>query len=265
MAKNISIYFVLVIFGVLDISSGTANAQNVLDIQIKALSAITKAAEDICATVALEGSSQDLNLSGAVKAKLDGVIAKVVDLGVEGAGQYTSNQFKNVLQKDLSSTLKATADCKQNVLKMLQEKMIPTNSPTTTGTPGRIKYQPKEDPTFPIRMRPMVIRDDNGQEKKLTVLFQYPAKDAQGQFVPPAHDIQVYAYQTTTAGRKDVSFETIHGTWNPGDQVMIKVSVPSAYFDDANGWNLHYCIGDVIPPQGRCMISPNLLTGTQVN
>jgi hypothetical protein len=127
--KYVLSFFVLPLIS-LTLFSLPSRADDVLDRQMKALAAITSAANEICSTVAMEGSSQNTQLSGDVKAKLDGLISKLADLGVEGSGQFTSTQYKGVLQQDLASTLKSNEDCKQNVLKMLQEKMIPSLAPS---------------------------------------------------------------------------------------------------------------------------------------
>lgn len=107
-----------------------------LDAQAKALIVIRETAADICNTVAQEGSSQETELSGDVKAKLGGVVAKIANLGFEGAGKYTSTEYKGVLQQQLTTALQNNADCKLNVFKLLQEKMIgPINKRSEQAVP----------------------------------------------------------------------------------------------------------------------------------
>ena len=115
--------------------SGIARADDVVA-QANALKLISETATDICSTIEKEGSSQSTELSGNVKAKLGGVISKIADLGVEGAGKFSSAEYRNVLQQDLAKTLQSNADCKLSVFKLLQEKMIGSIVPAS-GSPQR--------------------------------------------------------------------------------------------------------------------------------
>jgi len=96
-----------------------------LKAQVEALNAITNFAAQTCGDpVPLTGRSDHLELSGDVKAQLAGVIAKIADLGISGAGKYRSENFQNVLHEELAQTLKDRSNCKLEVFKLLQEKMI---------------------------------------------------------------------------------------------------------------------------------------------
>ena len=63
-------------------------------------------------------------------------MGKIADLGVEGAGKFSSAEYRNVLQQDLAKTLQSNADCKLSVFKLLQEKMIGSIVPAS-GSPQR--------------------------------------------------------------------------------------------------------------------------------
>jgi hypothetical protein len=95
-----------------------------LDNQRKALLLIRETAADICLTVAQQGSSESTDLSGKIIAKLGGVVGKVADLGIEGAGKYKSEEYKNVLQKDLLTLIQGNSNCRLDVFKLLQDKML---------------------------------------------------------------------------------------------------------------------------------------------
>ena len=99
-----------------------------LDLQLRGLAAIQAAARDFCAEISTEGGASSRELSGAVKAKLNGLVGKVVDLGLEGGAKYKEDSYKNVLQKDLAEVLKKSVDCRLEVLKLLQDKLIPAVS-----------------------------------------------------------------------------------------------------------------------------------------
>lgn len=97
-----------------------------LEGQTKALTAIGAFAAETCGNrLALEGNATDLELSGDVKAQLQGLVARVADLGMTGAGKYKSDSFKNVLHEQLAEALKDNATCKLKVFELLQEKMVP--------------------------------------------------------------------------------------------------------------------------------------------
>ena len=97
-----------------------------LDGQAKALRAISAFAAETCGSpLALEGSATNLELSGEIKAQLQGLVARVADVGMTGAGKYKSGAFKNVLHEQLAEALKDAATCKLKVFELLQEKMVP--------------------------------------------------------------------------------------------------------------------------------------------
>jgi hypothetical protein len=110
---------------------GQPVAADNLDFQARALKIIREAAADICTTVKQEGDTQTVDLSGNVKAKLGGAVAKIAELGVEGAGKYKSEQYKNVLQKDLAEIIRRNTDCRLEVFRLLQEKMITSSNRDT--------------------------------------------------------------------------------------------------------------------------------------
>jgi hypothetical protein len=115
----------LICLGLL-LPTGHAQSDDILDLQIRALKAITDSAASICNVIKTEGSSESVELSGNVKAELAGVAKKLTDLGISGAGKYTSEKHDlTVLQQDLSDTIKSNADCRKGVLELLKDKLIP--------------------------------------------------------------------------------------------------------------------------------------------
>lgn len=101
-----------------------ALAQGNLENQAKALVVIREFANDICGTMKTEGSNSSIELSGDAQAKLGGALSKILNLGIEGAAKYRSEEYKNVLQKDLAALIQKSTDCKLDVFKLLQAKMI---------------------------------------------------------------------------------------------------------------------------------------------
>jgi hypothetical protein len=68
--------------------------------------------------------------------------------------------------------------------------------------------------------------------------------DPVGLDLEPADYLDVYAYKIDVTGRTNVKIVNYRGLWNVGDTIRFSVDVPSDYFDEANGWELRYCVGN---------------------
>jgi hypothetical protein len=106
------------------VRAAAVSAQD-LGAQAAALKVIRETAADICYTVEQQGQRTDTQLTGETKAKLNGAISRIIDLGVEGSAQLKNNEYRGVLQEELSSTLKNSADCRKDVFDKLIQKMLP--------------------------------------------------------------------------------------------------------------------------------------------
>ena len=113
-----------------------ASAQNDLVRQTQALVAIESAANSICYNVEQRGGETDSILNGAID--------KVSDLNVKGSAQLTSDEYRGVLQGELSNTLRFTQDCRKGVFDTLVVKMLPAAF-TETGLPvtGVVHLRPR--------------------------------------------------------------------------------------------------------------------------
>jgi hypothetical protein len=132
--------FILAIFTLaLGSSSALGQSNETLAMQRTALKDITDAAERICNSIPLSGTSQSAELSGQAKAEVTGVIKKVADLGVQGAGKYQTSEFSNVLQRDLAQAIQTNANCKQTVFSVLVDRMIPARSSTSPSGPPTVQ------------------------------------------------------------------------------------------------------------------------------
>src|SRR3954447_24342037 len=85
--------------------------------QQQALAQIIKTANEICQSAPLEETSQGINLKGDANAKLGGLVGKLADLGIAGAGEYQTNRSMGVLQKDLIIAIQSANGCKLEVFK----------------------------------------------------------------------------------------------------------------------------------------------------
>lgn len=117
-------------FGV-SVSSALADD---LDKQAAAVQVITKAATDICYTVLQEGSHSETRLSGDVSAELDKTIFKIAGLGIKGAGEFKTDEYRGVLQRELAETLKSSINCREDVFGKLVNKMLGLRAPASQST-----------------------------------------------------------------------------------------------------------------------------------
>jgi len=88
----------------------------------EALDVIADFADRLCKSVPLNGHTSSVELSGTAKAELAGVIKKISDLGIEGAGRYQSDSYQSVLQKDLAGLLQDYHKCRIQVWNDLKDK-----------------------------------------------------------------------------------------------------------------------------------------------
>lgn len=100
-----------------------------LSSQKEALKMIEDFAEKICKSAPIEGQSTNVQLTGAAKAELSGLLKKVADLSVEGVGKYDSDKYQGVLQKDLATTIKDAQNCKLEIWKDLKDKLVIVEKP----------------------------------------------------------------------------------------------------------------------------------------
>jgi hypothetical protein len=91
----------------------------------KALGLISDTASKLCQDIPLDSSSKIVDLSGKAKADVSWLLKGLVDFGIDGAGQYRQEESRNVLQKDLASALATSTDCKLQVLRILQDRLLP--------------------------------------------------------------------------------------------------------------------------------------------
>lgn len=134
-----------------------------LDVQSQALSLVLTAAERICVSVPLDQLSQRAELSGDAKAALSGVISKLADLGISGAGKYETTESKGVPQQQLADSIKSGNDCRRAVLDTLKS-LIPGLSSSTPPVPSQLNPGPAPATRFatwtdrsPIAVPPAAI------------------------------------------------------------------------------------------------------------
>jgi hypothetical protein len=98
-------------------SLSTANADTSLD-------EIANFADRICSNISLDGSGSAVTLNGEAKANLRGLLEKIGDIGIEGAGEYKKAEWRGVLQKDIANILQKNSDCKLKIVELLKDRII---------------------------------------------------------------------------------------------------------------------------------------------
>jgi hypothetical protein len=84
---------------------------------------ITDFANSICITPSLEQHSNQVELSGEAKVKLDAVLKKIAGIDVGGAAKYVGKQSQGILQSDLAKAIKDSNDCKSSIFTVLLAKL----------------------------------------------------------------------------------------------------------------------------------------------
>jgi len=90
----------------------------------EALSVITDTADKICQTTSLDYPREKSKLAGDAKAKLNGALSKLADLGISGSGSLESENSKGVLEKHIISAMQTGNMCKLDVFHTLNNELI---------------------------------------------------------------------------------------------------------------------------------------------
>jgi hypothetical protein len=130
----------LFVLGASALANAPTQAQDALQAQKTAIQVITDTADKICNQAPpLVGSGSNIELSGEAKAALSGAIGRIVDLGIQGAGKYTSDQYSGVLRADLAKTIQENTNCRLVVFNALNEKLLGNPVPHP-GTPTVMRF-----------------------------------------------------------------------------------------------------------------------------
>ena len=102
----------------------SVNAGTDLKAQQEALNLIADFADRFCKDVPLTTTAESIELSGKAKAELNGLLKKIADLGIEGAGKYQSSKSNGLLQKDLLEARKDSTNCRLKIWEDLEKKLL---------------------------------------------------------------------------------------------------------------------------------------------
>src|SRR5271165_4640514 len=100
-------------------AAGQAWSQESLTDQTKALSVISDTADRLCGNaIDPAGQKTKTNYNIAASTGLDGVLARLVGLGVKANADLSKEEYHGVVQEQLASALKDSQDCKRDVFKI---------------------------------------------------------------------------------------------------------------------------------------------------
>lgn len=106
----------------------------------KNLLEVRAAIADICGELLKEGESSETKVSGNAEAKLDGLLDRFADIGVEGAASIDKAKYLGVLRSDLLDERNAARDCRLVLWNDLKSSVI---------TPAKTEARPREFYDFP--------------------------------------------------------------------------------------------------------------------
>lgn len=96
----------------------------------EALAEIRSFAESFCGDLFdAGGSSESLALEGAAKAEIDGLLKKLVSIGVEGAASFDSGEYVGVLREQLSAERSDNRDCRMTIWNDLKAGVVSAPAP----------------------------------------------------------------------------------------------------------------------------------------
>ena len=83
--------------------------------QNRALEEVRELLPLVCGEFQSSGSSQSLKITGDAEAKLDGLIKRLVALGVKGATEFSSDEYVGVLRTEVGHELKSVRECRLKI------------------------------------------------------------------------------------------------------------------------------------------------------
>lgn len=99
-----------------------------------ALGLINKFADRFCDRIPLNGTEENLELSGEAKAQLQGLLKKLTHLGIEGAANYQLSDYEGILATDLKDALRDNQNCRLRIWEDLK-KLVSTSQVRHTPPP----------------------------------------------------------------------------------------------------------------------------------
>lgn len=95
-------------------------------------------AAEVCGEFQRSGSGSEFELSGGAQAKVSNFFRNFADIGVEGSGSISRDEYDNVLRGELASELRSTRDCRQEMAKYFIDKLSLSGGTGSTSTTQQV-------------------------------------------------------------------------------------------------------------------------------
>jgi hypothetical protein len=163
---------------------GPAWSQESLMDQTKALAVISDTADRLCGNaIKLEGQKTNYNI--AADAGLNGVLAKLVGLGVKANADLNNEEYHGLVQEQLASALKDSQDCKRDVFKILVDRILPREAPpNNAATVQRVDADVSEICTR-LKYWPENTSEISNLKTRITKLSEQVNQQILGTNIPP--------------------------------------------------------------------------------
>ena len=117
------------VIGIIYLIGCTAISQNAVSQDLekgeKALGIINRFANDICNKPDMRGKSTTIEVQGKAKVEVSKLVKQLADLKIEGASNFSKNEYEGLLQKDLLPALQDSTKCKEKVYNDLKDRFLP--------------------------------------------------------------------------------------------------------------------------------------------
>lgn len=118
--------------------------------QEQGLATIVKTSNEICAGLNLTSSKTEIKLSADAKAKVAGMLGKLVDIGIGGSIDVSrATRVAGLLDEHVFSAAKTLSECRLEVLKLLKDEFLKPGPPASTLVSILCEFpKPNEDYIF---------------------------------------------------------------------------------------------------------------------
>lgn len=149
----------------------TRSHANEFDREKQALSIISDFADKLCRDASDAGKQKTSEIKAEGKVSLNSLLSKIAGLGFKGTGNYQVSEYEGLLQRDLKDTFKNTNDCRIQVLKELNEKLL---SPKKGEHVASNKVKPAKTPKYKIANKEQA---NNNMQESLNTDLDYFIKN----------------------------------------------------------------------------------------
>lgn len=98
------------------------------DKQQAAIEAVRELLPLVCGEFPRGGSSQQFEIKGNAEAKVEGLVKKLIDLGIQGATEFKSEEYVGVLRSEVGQEIKSVRQCNEKIYNDMKALIVEGNS-----------------------------------------------------------------------------------------------------------------------------------------